>query len=487
VIDERSEMRRSSIDQRYWIWACAILVLAAFNVGYRLGGEVVTEWDESLYALSALEIATSGHWIAHRLMGAVDYYNTKPPLNIWLIAGAFKLFGISLWSLRLTSAISAWLTVLTLQMWARRVAGTTAALVSSLALATMFGFLHTHSGRSGDTDALLALLMLLTVVTLETAWRRPSRYIWLGPICAGVFLLKGMAVLLPLALIAVVEAWQLGKRPVDWRARGAALLLFLVPVIGWAFARWRFDEWRFLGKMVTYDLLGSVFQPLEGHDKWLTYYVWVLQKDHLDWVLAAAVAWLAFPGRWDAVRRLITTWTSGRQAQVVVVTWAAITFLIPTAMRTKLPWYLNPFYPAFALGVGWLAARALTAASRPTMSGRRVALMAVVTVALVTAEARFVWYSFHYRDLARSAQGLLLANRARLAGQRVYLEQWSLADVFVLRALVGAQEGHLGAPDRFWTDSHTGDYLLTAGELQAPDLRLIATGTDGHRLYQRCD
>src|SRR5690348_14930573 len=116
------EMRRRSIEQQYWIWACAILALAAFNLTYRLGSEIVTEWDESLYALSAWETATTGHWVAHRLLGAVDYYNSKPPLNVWLIAGAFKLFGTGLLALRLTSAISAWLAVLTLQIWARRIA-----------------------------------------------------------------------------------------------------------------------------------------------------------------------------------------------------------------------------------------------------------------------------------------------------------------------------------------------------------------------------
>jgi len=480
-------MRRRSLEQQYWIWACAILVLAAFNLTYRLGREVVTEWDESLYALSAWETVTGGHWIAHRLLGSIDYYNSKPPLNVWLIAGAFKVFGPGLLALRLTSAISSWLAVLALQVWTRRIAGPVAALISSMTLATMFGFLHTHSGRSGNTDALLALLILLTAIALESAWHQPTRYIWLGPICAAVFLLKGMAVMLPLAMIAIVEAWQVRKRAVEWRLRAMALFLFVAPVIAWVFARWRFDRWRFLGRMVTYDFLGSIVQPLEGHDKWLTYYLWVLQKDHLDWVLAAAVAWLAFPGRWDTLRQLATVWTTGRQAHVVAVVWAAVTFLVPSAMRTKLPWYLNPFYPAFALGVGWLVARALVASSRLVMPGRRVALTMMVAVALIAAEARFVWYSHHYRDLARSAQGLLLSNRAELKGRRVYLEQWNLADVFVLRALVGAQEGRLDTADRFWVDSHEGDYLLTPSDKGSPDLRLVAAYVDFHRLYQRSE
>ncbi len=45
----------------------------------------------------------------------IDYYNSKPPLNVWLIALAFKLFGANLVSLRLVSVVSAWLTVAVLQ------------------------------------------------------------------------------------------------------------------------------------------------------------------------------------------------------------------------------------------------------------------------------------------------------------------------------------------------------------------------------------
>src|SRR6266699_696481 len=108
------------IDRHYSALAAAALLLAAFNLTFRLGSEIVTEWDESLYAITAAEIVACGHWIGTTFMGALDYYNTKPPLNVWLIALSFKAFGSNLVSLRLVSAISAWLTVAVLQGWTRR-------------------------------------------------------------------------------------------------------------------------------------------------------------------------------------------------------------------------------------------------------------------------------------------------------------------------------------------------------------------------------
>ena len=99
------------------LWAAAALGLAAFNLTFRLGSEVVSEWDEALYAISAWEMGRSGNIVATTLLGTLDYYNTKPPLNIWLIAGSFKAFGINLFSLRVVSASAAWLTVLVLLLW----------------------------------------------------------------------------------------------------------------------------------------------------------------------------------------------------------------------------------------------------------------------------------------------------------------------------------------------------------------------------------
>jgi 4-amino-4-deoxy-L-arabinose transferase-like glycosyltransferase len=249
-----------SVRERWdrWFRAGAILVLAlaAVNLFFRLDREVVTEWDEALYAISAAETARNGNWIGTTFGGTLDYYNTKPPLNIWLIALSFKAFGINLVTLRIASALAAWLTVLVLMLWARRTFGATTALLGGMVLSATYGFIYVHSGRSANTDAIFTLLVLLTVVTLWSARYHPWRLAWLGPILAAVFLLRGMAVLMPLILAAtvlVVGGRQVGQR--RWPALTAALLLAIVPVGAWAWARWRLDGWQFLGPMFHYDFV----------------------------------------------------------------------------------------------------------------------------------------------------------------------------------------------------------------------------------------
>ena len=59
----------------------AVLALAAVNLGLRLDREMVDVWDESLYATTALEMQRSGNWLVTTFQGAIDHYNSKPPLG----------------------------------------------------------------------------------------------------------------------------------------------------------------------------------------------------------------------------------------------------------------------------------------------------------------------------------------------------------------------------------------------------------------------
>jgi len=76
----------ASCSRHYALLAAVVLGLTLFNLRFRLGSEIVTQWDESLYAITASEIVETGHWVGTTFLGTLDYYNTKPPLNVWLIA-----------------------------------------------------------------------------------------------------------------------------------------------------------------------------------------------------------------------------------------------------------------------------------------------------------------------------------------------------------------------------------------------------------------
>jgi 4-amino-4-deoxy-L-arabinose transferase-like glycosyltransferase len=477
--------RPSFSERRYAVLAAAVLCLAAFNLTFRLGSEIVTEWDESLYAISAWETFRSHNWVGTTFMGSLDYYNTKPPLNVWLIALAFKVFGPSLLSLRIWSIAAAWATVAIFQRWVRVTVGAEVALAASLILATSFGFIYDHAGRSGNTDALFTLLMTLTVVTLWSAQNRDWRLVWLGPIAATAFMLRGMAVLMPLTLVAAAE-WLRAARGHRTRERlpiAAALLLFAAPVAWWMVSRWRLDEWRFISRIFTYDFAARTLMVIENHPGTPLYYLNILQRNQLEWLIAGVVISLLSQAEARRLLRLLPFWTATDSSTMLAGAWAAIALLIPTLMRTKLSWYLNSFYPPFALAVGWLFVRAVTASHKASFN-RRSAVVVIFVTAFTAAETHLIWYSFNRRSVSASAQGVLLAERKLLGGQRVFRDHWSHSDRFVLTGIVGAEEHETQSVEAFLRDSAVGDYLVVSNEIAEPGLRLVRK-RGRHHLFLR--
>ena len=476
------------LTRRYTWFSVAILALACFNVTFRLDRESVGEWDESLFATTAWEMTQSGELLRTTFDGTPDYYNTKPPLNVWILAATFSLLGTSLLSLRLPSAAFGWLTVWVLQRWTKRAFGPVVALFSSLVLASAFGFLHEHSARSGNADALLSLLLLLAVVVLWEARDDSRPLVWLGPILAGVFLLKGMAVLQPLLFVVIGLMAQRGTTSASRRRPLAiAAAIFLLSVGTWVVARWLVDGSRFFRLMLLNDLLGVSLTQLEGHEHGLLFYVDVLQRYHYEWLGAGAIVALVEWRSWPAWAKEAAGSLRRREPlAVIVVAWALTTFALPSFMQTRVLWYLNPFYPLFALLVGLVVARGL-AASGPSAVGRRRMIVAAVVLALVVAESKSLWRLYRVTNLDTSVQGLLLAHMRDGARQRVFRDRHIRSEAFVVRALGHAEfrvvasvaTGRGTLPP----DARVGDLVVTSGPRSAAGLRLLGQA-DGHSVYR---
>jgi hypothetical protein len=156
---------------------------------------------------------------------------------------------------------------------------------------------------------------------------------------------------------------------------------------------------------------------------------------------------------------------------------------VPSLMQTKLPWYLNAFYPMFALGVGWVLTYGFSRVSFAPSHHRRL-LIAMIVMAATIAEAKLIWYSYNYRAFDQSAQGLLIVEGDRLRGARVYRSSWNFADAWVLKGLVEAEQAEaMNVPD-FLFVSRPGEYFLTSRDVEDPRLVQVAVVGD-YALYQR--
>lgn len=437
----------------------AVLALAAVNLGLRLDREMVDVWDESLYATTALEMLRSGDWLVTTFQGAIDHYNSKPPLFAWLLASAFSLLGVNLWALRLTSAAAAGLTVGLVWWWTRGVAGARVARLAALALATTYPFLYVHSGRTANADALLTLLQTSATALVWTGGGRLRPFL-LGPVTAAAFMLKGPGIVAPFAMLGLAEWWvarrEAGGRPRWWAWHVGGLLAGAVVPVWWAIERWQFDGTLFLGRMIGYDLVARAAAPIEGHDEPAWFYLLALARYAYEWLLVAAVAvalapgWVAHGWRWCA--SAVT-----ERRRLAVAAWLVATVGIPTVVPTKLAWYLNPFYPGLAVVVALVVEHAWQAA--PPRAWRRAVLALTVVAALIAAETR-LWQRSNRLDLDHSAQGLLLAQAESIRGHRVFARtcprpEWFLAAAAGSRCLVApdlAAFDHRATSGDFWID-----------------------------------
>ncbi|MBI5323971.1 MAG: glycosyltransferase family 39 protein, partial [Ignavibacteriae bacterium] len=88
-----------------WI-ITGIIALMAIIVFINLGTGEIQPWDEGLYAIRAKSILHyDDFWDQTEYSSGGLYSSTYPPLTIWFMSGAMKLFGENEFSARFFSAL----------------------------------------------------------------------------------------------------------------------------------------------------------------------------------------------------------------------------------------------------------------------------------------------------------------------------------------------------------------------------------------------
>ena len=116
------------------LWVLAISFVLIWL--YMLGARTLVPTDEGRYAEMAREMVASGDWITQRLNG-IKYFE-KPPLQTWMNAISFELFGLGEWQARLWTGLSGLFGVVLTAYTGRAVFGGRVALYAALVLGSCF-------------------------------------------------------------------------------------------------------------------------------------------------------------------------------------------------------------------------------------------------------------------------------------------------------------------------------------------------------------
>jgi dolichol-phosphate mannosyltransferase len=303
------------------------------------------EPDEGRYAEIGRELLDGGDWVVptfnHR-----PYYD-KPPLLYWLEAASLAAFGTREWAARLVPASAAFLTVLATFLFAWRRLGARVGLLTGLVLALMPGFVQ--CGRLLILDGLLCLWVTLAVFAAHEAvqGRRLRRGWWLvSAVCAGLGVLtKGPVALVlvgpPVAAFGWLHRLEARPRLRHWAAYAGVALGLSAPwfvaltVRAPAFAYFFFVEHHLLR-----------FFGGEYHASPFWFYMPVLLVGCLPWSFLL----------WSLARFLRSRSPAAAAlrppALGLCLLWVAWGVLFFSLSRGKLPTYIVPVLPAFAVLVG---------------------------------------------------------------------------------------------------------------------------------------
>jgi 4-amino-4-deoxy-L-arabinose transferase-like glycosyltransferase len=219
--------------QRIAISTALATVLGAIVLLTLLGRKPIADWDEGVYA-GISRAMLSGPWL-------IPHWNTqpwfeKPPLELWLTALSFKLFGVSEFTARLISAISGIALVGLIHTWLAVRRNALTAWLSTMILVATFGFLR--AARVGEMDVLLSLGCTLALIGLAELARDaapPSNrgwYVFFAGFAIALMTKGAASVTLPLTLVSLfaLQPALLRRLRLDFLL---SLALFLAAVLPW--------------------------------------------------------------------------------------------------------------------------------------------------------------------------------------------------------------------------------------------------------------
>jgi 4-amino-4-deoxy-L-arabinose transferase-like glycosyltransferase len=338
--------------------------------------------DEGRYAEIAREMLASSDWITPRLNG-IKYFE-KPPLQYWMTAAAYWLFGESEWTARLWSALTGFAGVMIAGLAGARLFGAEAGFNAAIVLAGSLlyaGIGHVNTLDMGVTFWLQCALtgfMLAQGASVPAA--RARRWMLASWAAIGFgFLSKGLiALLLPAMTLAIYVAFERDFALLRRLHAGTGLVVFLVITLPWvvavSIANPEFPAFFFVHEHF------ARFLTQEHHREGAWWYF-------IPILIAGLFPWTTMLGH-TALRAWRADSTESQfKARRFLLIYVCTIFVFFSVSGSKLPSYILPLFPACALLLGdWLA----------HVEGRRlsrfilpVAALACVGVVLTPFTARF--------------------------------------------------------------------------------------------------
>lgn len=295
-------------------------------------------WDESMFAVNTYEMLKNGKWFSLYFDGVPDLYNTKPPLTNWLQVFFVKIFGYNELSIRLPSALATGGTVILLFHFLSKQLNLFWAWGGSLILLTSYGFLHFHTGRTGDSDALLTFFTfcanLLFLQFVFTPSHRNKILFFLFITLAFSTKLYASLLFVPAYLFILIYKRLFKKFVFSWSFLVGSLL-FVLSIGSLLYLR-ELDAPGYLREIFLKDA-GRLTTVIENHQQYSLFYIdnFITERFSYWFIFAVLGIVLSFIAAKNRTKDILTFYLA------LLISYLTI-IMIST---TKLEWYDMPLYP----------------------------------------------------------------------------------------------------------------------------------------------
>ncbi len=311
-----------------------VTIIAGYICFYQLGKSPLENWDEAWYADMVRNMIRSHEFV-------LTYWNKailldKPPFQMWLSLPFVWLFGLNEFSIRIVSAIAGFLTILLVVKYSYRKWGVVSALFAFITLALNNTFIWRV--RSGNIDALVTFLILLTYLFITSKYR--FKYIALGVLFAFIYLTKASLVFFPILIFILNEIFFEQKHfKKNIKQYGITLLIaILVPGL-----------WLLLGYLKTDEsfLDYYLFQSDQGVSQMALKYLRIDYVMYLYYALQRRFTYLFLIGLFFIIT------TIRKKESFLLLCYSSFLLGLLTLTERNNNWYLLPSMPFWSLVIAY--------------------------------------------------------------------------------------------------------------------------------------
>jgi len=335
------------------LYFLTLFVLFAGIFFISLQKPVVIDYEESVSAEISRAMHAAGEPILPSLNG-VEFF-AKPPMLSWAQMLGYQMFGVNALGARFFNGVAALATILVFYFGTVRPLGSRVAFNSSLVLGSSIMFIYL--ARVALPDMLLTLFLVSCImgfwygIECYLIDKSGSVFFWLACFCASLAMLTTgtISLLLPV-LTAICYLLSIGRPGAlfnrKWLLPGTAIIVLggfsWYLLIGFMHP----DGFEFMKELFITHHAGLLSSPVEGHSGSIFYYLIILFVGFMPWFGYLPRALLNIP--------LKRTGQPGHRYLRLFGLFSIIVFLFFSIVDSKLPYYILPALPGFALLIGYL-------------------------------------------------------------------------------------------------------------------------------------